>query len=197
MTMRGHASLLAAAALLSGVGAFGAAFAADPENSCTGSRWNVAHEHALFETSGKSAVAARESASAPEIRADRLYDLSLAPQQDVHFVLRPEKRSLTDGAYAGLARLHVAAAGLYRISIDKPFWIDVIAKDQFVESQDFAGFPGCGPPRKIVVYELPAGDLTLQLSGAVSPRVRVTLTRVPAGAGAPARPRTAEPSSSS
>ncbi len=179
-TWRGVASWLAAAVLLGG--ATVAAGATDP---CTGFRWNVAHESALFATAGQQAVAGRDSASAPVIRADRLYDLALAPQQDVHFVLRPEKRALTDGAYAGLARLRVAAAGLYRISIDRPFWIDVIADDQVVESRDFAGRPGCGAPHKIVVYELPAGSLVLQLSGAISARVRVTLTRVPPGTPAP------------
>lgn len=205
MRRHGRTSSLWVAALLSGVtgalcaaaslatagasaatgvaGALGAtaATALSATNPCTGFRWNVDHERALFETAAQSAVAGRDSASAPVIRADRLYDLSLAPQQSVHFVLQPEKRALTDGAYAGIARLRVAAAGPYRISIDRAFWIDVIANDQIIESRDFAGRPGCGAPHKIVVYELPAGTLVLQLSGAISPKVRVTLTRVPAG----------------
>lgn len=184
-----------AAALLSlGLGAlgpFGAAAALGAQaafgetGSCTGLRWNVAREHALFQGAGERTVAGRDSRSAPIVRPDRLYDLALAPQQEVRFVLHPEKRSITDGAYAGLARLHVAAGGLYRISIDKPFWVDVIANGQMVESRDFAGLPGCGPPRKIVVYELPSGNLVLQLSGAISTRVRVTLTRVPPGTPTP------------
>ena len=203
MKLRGHTALLAATVLLSGAGglfgatsAAGAASAGGAERSCAGFKWNVEHERALFKTAGKRAVAGRENASAPEIRADRLYDLSLAPQQDVHFVLQPQKKALTDGAFAGLARLHVATAGRYRISIDRPFWIDVIAQNQFIESQDFAGRHGCDAPRKIVVYELPSGDFILQLSGAISPRVRVTLTRVPAEARAAAPTRTPEPSSS-
>lgn len=180
VTWRGRASVLAAAVLLSGAAAaFGAT------NPCTGFRWNLAHESALFATRGTSAAAGRDSATAPVVRPDRLYDLSLSPQQDVHFVLRPEKRALTDGAYAGLARLRVATAGLYRISIDRPFWVDVVAGGQIVESQDFAGRPGCSAPHKIVVYALPAGNLVLQLSGAISPRVRVTLTRVPAAKPSP------------
>ncbi len=187
----GHAGAIWAVALLSG--ALGSAGAFGATNPCTGFRWNVDHEHALFQTAGQTEVAGRNRASAPVIRADRLYDLSLAPQQDVHFVLRPEKKALTDGAYAGLARLRVASAGLYRISIDKPFWIDVLARGQFVESQDFAGRGGCGAPRKIVVYELPAGSFVLQLSGAISPQVRVVLTRVPAADAVPGASRMPAP----
>ncbi len=179
--------------LLSGAaGAFGVASALGPSvtlgatNPCTGFRWNIEHERALFGSVARSEAAGRDAASAPIIVADRLYNLTLTPQQDVHFLQRPEKRALTDGAYAGLTRLRVGTAGLYRISIDGPFWIDVIAKDQIVESRDFAGRGGCGAPRKIVVYELPAGSLVLQLSGAISPRVRVTLTRVPDQARPPA-----------
>ncbi len=193
MRLRSRTGSLWASVLLSGAaGAFGVASALGPSatfgatNPCTGFRWNVEHERALFGSVARSEVAGRDAASAPIIVADRLYDLALTPQQDVHFLQRPEKRALTDGAYAGLTRLRVATAGLYRISIDGPFWIDVIAKDQIVESRDFAGRGGCGAPRKIVVYELPAGSLVLQLSGAISPRVRVTLTRVPDQARPPA-----------
>ncbi len=174
MRSRGQASLLLCVLLLSG--AAPSAFGADP---CAGFRWDVSREQALFATAARSLTAGRDAAAAPAIGANHLYDLSLAPQQDVRFVVHPEKRALTDGAYAGLARMHVPAAGLYRISIDKGFWIDVVAGHETLDSRDFAGRAGCGEPRKIVVYELPAGDLVLQLSGAISPHVRVTLTRVP------------------
>lgn len=176
MTLRGQASFLVCAVVLSG--AAPSAFSADP---CAGFRWDLGREQALFATAAQAVTAGRDEAAAPAVRPNRLYDLSLAPQQDVRFVVHPEKRALTDGAYAGLARLHVPAAGLYRISIDKGFWIDVVAYRQTLDSRDFAGRAGCGEPRKIVVYELPAGDLVLQLSGAISPHVRVTLTLVPPG----------------
>ncbi|MGB6452654.1 MAG: hypothetical protein WBE92_18035 [Steroidobacteraceae bacterium] len=174
MTLSGQASFLVCAALLSG-----AALSASGANPCAGFRWDLGHEQALFATSAQAVTAGRDETSAPVIGPDRLYDLALTQQQDVRFVVHPEKRALTDGAYAGLARMHVPAAGLYRISIDKGFWIDVVAGHETLDSRDFAGRAGCGNPRKIVVYELPAGDLVLQLSGAISPRVRVTLTSVP------------------
>lgn len=156
-----------------------AAHRAGPNPGCARFRWDIARERALFATPGEHAVAGRNAASAPLMRPDRLYVLSLSPQQDVHFVRLPEKRGLSDGAYAGLMRLRVPAAGLYRVSLDRPFWIDVVSKHGFIESSDFAGQPGCGAPHKIVLFPLAAGTLVLQLSGDVSPRVRVTLTRAP------------------
>jgi hypothetical protein len=161
------------------LGAGAAVAAAAAHAPCAAFKWNVAHEQALFAAAGAHAVAGRDTASAPLIRPGRLYILALAPQQDVHFVKAPEKRGLDDGAYAGLARLRIPAAGLYRVSLDRPFWIDVVSSHGIVESRDFGGRPGCAAPHKIVLYSLPTGVLVLQLSGDVASHVRLTLTRAP------------------
>jgi hypothetical protein len=59
----------------------------------------------------------------------------------------------------------------------------VVGNQKFVESTDFTGISGCNAPRKIVLFNLPAGaDLVLQLSGAAKDHVRVTLTPAPAAA---------------
>jgi hypothetical protein len=79
--------------------------------------------------------------------------------------------------------LQVPAAGPYRVSLDQGFWIDVVSNQKYIESTDFGGISGCNAPRKVVIFNLPAGqDLVLQLSGAAKDRVRVTLTPVPAAA---------------
>jgi hypothetical protein len=91
------------------------------------------------------------------------------------------KKALTDGAFAGLVHLRVATTGPYRISLDQGFWVDIVSHQKLVESTDFTGAHDCSAPRKIVQYNLPAGeDLVLQLSGAAKDRVRVALTAAPA-----------------
>jgi hypothetical protein len=101
----------------------------------------------------------------------------------VKFILPPAKKGLPDGAFAGLVHLQVPTAGTYRVSLDQGFWIDVVGNQKFVESTDFTGISGCNAPRKIVLFNLPAGaDLVLQLSGAAKDHVRVTLTPAPATA---------------
>ncbi|MGH8444016.1 MAG: hypothetical protein ACREVL_02060 [Solimonas sp.] len=147
--------------------------------ACEGFKWNVADVRTLFAGKAASVTAAREVASAPVIETGRLYALGLVPQEDVRFALSPAKMMLADGASAGLVRLHVERAGTYRIAVDVPFWIDVVAQGQALASQDFNGDPSCSAPRKIVVYTLPAGDLLLQFSGHAGESVRATVTAVP------------------
>lgn len=162
--------------------AAGAARAADP---CSDFGWNVAHERALFATQPRELRAARTAASPPRIAGDRLYRLALSPQQQVAFAAPPGKKALTDGAYAGIVRLHVPAAALYRVSLSSAFWVDIVKDGTVIASTDFTGAHGCSAPRKIVQYRLPAGDVLLQLSGQVSPRVEVTVTREAASTPSP------------
>lgn len=158
-----------------------ATVAAAADDPCSGFKWDVAHEHTLFSKAPESIVAGHDLASAPVMKADQLYELALAPQDGVKFVLAPGKKGLPDGAFAGLVHLQVPAAGAYRVSLDQGFWIDVVSNQKLIESTDFTGSHSCDGPRKIVLFNLPAGqDLVLQLSGAAKDRVRVTLTPAPA-----------------
>jgi hypothetical protein len=160
--------------LLLGGGATAAMAADDP---CTGFKWNMTQEHALFAQAPQAAAAGHDLASAPTVKAQQLYELTLAPQDAVKFVVPPGKKSLADGAFAGLVHLKVPAAGSYRISLDAGFWIDVVGNQKLIESTDFGGMHGCDTPRKVVIFNLPAGDdLVLQISQAAKDHVRVTLT---------------------
>ena len=81
------------------------------------------------------------------------------------------------GAQAGIVRLAITHAGRYRISLDEPFWVDVVTGSQMLNSQDFQGVPGCNAPHKIVEFDLPAGnELWLQISGAISATLRLSVT---------------------
>jgi len=94
-------------------------------------------------------------------------------------LLAPGKKSVSDAAYAGLARLQLQQPGRYRISMDQPVWIDVVADGKLIDSSGFQGRPGCVAPHKIVQFALPAGpELVLQFSAAAAPRLRVTITHV-------------------
>jgi hypothetical protein len=150
--------------------------AADP---CDGFSWNVAHERALFATPAAAVTAASAAGPAPTLAVDKLYDITLTPQDKVSFVLAPAKKALADGAFAGMVTLHIPSAGKYRVAMSEGFWIDVIADGKFAPTDDFTGAHDCRAPRKIVQYPLPAGDLTLQFSNTNSASVRVTVTAAP------------------
>ena len=123
----------------------------------------------------------RDAGSAPVIDTDRLYELQLTPQDQTAFALPPGKKMLTDGAYAGLATFKVNTSGAYRVSVDVPFWIDVVAAGKLVATKDFQGQQTCDAPHKIVEYELTAAQpLVLQLSGSTKTVVRLAVTQSPA-----------------
>ena len=154
----------------------GAAAAADSPDPCTQFSWNVTHELAVFGQTPKAVTAGKDGASAPVITPDQLYELTLTPQAQVSFAHPPSKRALNDGAYAGLARVHITTAGTYRVAIDGPFWIDVLSGGSVLDSGDFTGNHGCKTLSKLVEFQMPAGDVVLQLSGASKGTVHVAVT---------------------
>ena len=157
------------------VGSTTAALAAD--DPCAGYKWNVTEERAVFSQKPQSTAAGHDAASAPAMKTKTLYELSLSAQDGVKFVVPPGKKGLSDGAYAGLVHFRVPTAGAYRVSLDQGFWIDIVSHQALIDSTDFTGAHDCKAPRKIVQYNLPAGeDLVLQFSGAAKDKVLVAVT---------------------
>jgi hypothetical protein len=149
------------------------------EDPCARFSWNIAHERALFATAPVSLAAGRDARSTPLLAPDRLYELQLVPQGQVAMPLPPGKKTSIEGAHAGLARLSLQQPGVYRVCVDQPAWIDVVADGSMIEAADFQGRPGCLAPHKIVQYSLPAGcKLVLQLSAAAGLRLRLAITHV-------------------
>jgi hypothetical protein len=148
--------------------------AADP---CSDFTWNVTAERALFAGSSTSVAAGADSASAPLLVPGKLYALQLQPQSQVTFLAAPGKKFAGDGAYAGLASLRIAVPGPYRIAVDVPFWIDVVADGGLMSAKGFQGASGCNAPHKIVAFDFPvARQVTLQFSGTASSTLRVSIT---------------------
>jgi hypothetical protein len=79
-----------------------------------------------------------------------------------------------------MAVVHIVTPGTYRISLDAPVWVDVVAKDGLIKAEDFQGAHGCQAPHKIVAFELPAaGAYVVQVSAALPERVRLAITVPP------------------
>jgi hypothetical protein len=155
------------------------AAASEPTDPCAGFSWDVRRERALFSEAPQKLAAGASAADAPAITLDRLYELALVSYSGVHFAATPGKSGSTEG-HAGLATLSLASAGVYRVALDAPVWVDVIAHGTAITSRDFQGRHGCHAPHKVVEFELPAGTpLTLQLSAAKAATVRIAVLRAP------------------
>ena len=165
-------------ALLVGAACAAPTPAADP---CSGFKWDVDKERALFSGQSTTLAAGKDIAAAPVVGADRLYQLQLTPQTDVTFALPPGKKMLTDGAYAGLAKLNLDVAGNYRVSVDVPLWIDVAVDGKLAATRDFQGQQGCDAPHKVVEFDLSgAKNYVLQLSASAQASGRGTVSQAPA-----------------
>jgi hypothetical protein len=152
------------------------------DEPCPGYKWDVSKEHALFGAQPKVLLAGKDSASAPGVEPDRLYELELAPETQVAFSAPPGRQTRAEDAFAGLVALKIAAAGSYRISVDLPLWIDVAVNGRLVRPKDYEGQQSCSAPRKIVEFDLDKNQpLVLQFSGANRAEVRLAITRAPGG----------------
>ena len=154
--------------------------AAHADDPCPGFKWNVTHERALYAGQAQALTAAQDARSAPQLAAERLYAISLLPQATLALRVPAGPKSSFEGAFAGFARLNIATAGPYRVSLDQPGWIDVVSEQGVIASSDFSGQHGCSAPHKVVQFELPAGGVLLQLTGITGAHVELTLTRAPA-----------------
>jgi hypothetical protein len=154
--------------------------AAHAEDPCAGFKWNVAHERALFAGDAQALTSTQDAGSAPGLAPEHLYNISLLPQATLALRVPAGAKSRFGGAFAGFARLNIAVAGLYRVSLDQPGWIDLVGAHGVIASSDFSGQRGCSTPHKVVQFELPAGGILLQLTGITGSHVQLTLTQAPA-----------------
>ncbi len=175
-----HTTALSGLAALIAIACSTPVLAAD---ACSNFKWEVSREVRLFAAPGTVLAAGTTGGEAPAITPGQLYALTLQPQEKVKFAVPPTKRMLADGAFGGMLKLKVGAAGAYRIAIDAGFWLDVVHEGKPLASVDFNGSAECTGPRKIVVYELPAGaELTVQLAQANAAAARLSVTPVAAPA---------------
>lgn len=156
---------------------------AHADDPCAAFTWDVGKERSLFGQEPQSLAAGQTLTDSPTMVTDRLYQLKLRAQSEVTFAATPGKQPRSDRPYAGLVRLTVSTAGVYRVSLDQPVWVDVIDNGSVVQAKDFQGRSGCSAPHKIVEFQLPAGrPVTLQFSGGSVATAKITVTRSPAQA---------------
>jgi hypothetical protein len=161
--------------------AIGIGAAPAPAEDCVDFRWDVARERALYAVPATALTAGADAKTAPALQIGHLYELKLLPQDQVTFSAKPDAKHLRNDSHAGLATFTVPKGGRYRVSIDMPFWIDVVRDGAAVAAVDFQGQHGCNPPHKIVEFDLSGSrPFILQFSNAAPQSVRLTITETPA-----------------
>lgn len=145
---------------------------------CSGYKWDVSAERALFATPAKAAAAGKDLASATRTLPNQFYAVTLLPMSGVSFPAAPG-RTPPSGSFAGILALTLPGPGKYRIAVDVPLWIDVVGGAALAPVLDYEGQHECSAPRKVVVFDLEGRtDWALQLSAADRVTVRLAVTPV-------------------
>jgi len=158
----------------------GAAVPASADDGCLDFKWDVSKERALFAAVPTALQAGRDPMSAPTVVPNRLYSLQLSAQDQVTFKVNPPAKKSAAAGYAGLATLNISTPGIYRIAMELPSWIDVVADGALLQATDYQGQHECSAPHKIVEFEL-AGTrpFVLQLSNVTKDKILLTVTPAP------------------
>lgn len=156
-----------------------AASAAIADEPCVDFKWDVTQERALFAGPAEPLPAGSEAKSAPAMRLNHLYQIKLLPQDQVVLAAAPGKAPPAS-AKAGILTFKLAASGSYRVALDMPVWVDIVANGSLVRAKDFQGQHACVAPHKILEFDLIGSrPFFLQLSGAAD-SVNLTITAAPA-----------------
>jgi hypothetical protein len=148
----------------------------DLNASCRAPSFDMAAEIKAFQSTAENLPAGLSSLELPPLEVGRLYVLKLGPQSGVQFLATVTKKSLVQNPLGGLAQFNVPSSGNYRLTVDSPLWIDVVASGAALAPSTYNGWHSCRLFRKTVEYALQAGTAyVLQLSEATPELVRIVI----------------------
>jgi len=147
------------------------------QGNCDSYPWDMNREWSLYLTDAIPWKALAQTE--PEARympMDRRVDFQLLPSDQVKLVV-PADKAPKAGTHAGLAPLRVPFPKRYRISANKPVWVEVLGPNGPVASTKFAAAMGCDKLVKSVIFKLDIEtDYWLQVTGADLAQVDMLIT---------------------
>jgi hypothetical protein len=159
--------------------AFGLTFAplamAAEQPGCSGFNWPLDTELAWMAGSDDVALESGAQIPAPPTKA---VTLALKPAKAVTMPVTPgvKKQAVGADTFSGWLTLGgVEKPGLYQISLSDGAWIDVAQNGALVRSSAFTGQKDCKAIHKSVRFEIGAGPVTVQISGAPGQKVRLAI----------------------
>ena len=154
------------------------AIPAAAQEGCTGFGWPMGTEIAWMTSADSEAI--ESGAKMPGLAAKAI-DLKLKPSKEVTLPVKPgmKKQAIAASSYSGWFEIaSLPKGGRYQVTLSHEGWIDAVQKGELVESHGFTGKKGCKAVHKSVRYELGAGPVTIQISGAPAETVKVAIREV-------------------
>lgn len=151
--------------------------AAAEDAACGKFKWPLAIEKSWFDAAAD--LKAYASGAAVDELADGALTVATRPMAEIAYALPPEgkpKPDKTAGALLTFAK--VTKPGQYQVTLSDEAWIDIVQAGAYRPSGEFSGVHGCPGLRKSVRFEFAEGPLTLQLSAATAPAIKVAIRKI-------------------
>lgn len=146
---------------------------AEDTPACATFAWSVAREQSAFASPSLSTLA---SGSALPREASAV-QLMLKPAGEVALPV-PSERAKKPDTFSGLVTAAVPAAGTYQVTLSDEAWIDVSQDGRStLKPAAHSGKVGCPDVRKSVRFALDAGSVTIQISRAARPQIKLDLLK--------------------
>jgi hypothetical protein len=145
------------------------------DQGCSGFTWPLDTELSWMAAPDGVSLASGAELPSPPAKA---ITLALEPAKSVTMPVPPgvKKQAVGGDTFSGWLTLGgVAKPGLYQISLSHEGWIDVVQNGALVKSSAFTGRKECAPIHKSVRFEIGAGPVTVQISGAPAQTVKLAI----------------------
>jgi hypothetical protein len=143
--------------------------AAEP-SGCDHFKWSLEREKALL--AKPVAIASGRAASLATGE-----NLSLAPQAAAKLPQAPSRPPKFPNSYAGFVTFTGPPnAGIYRVTLTRGAWVDVVQDGRRLPSVDHTGARGCGGLAKSVKFNLTATPFTVEISSSTAPVLALVVT---------------------
>jgi hypothetical protein len=144
---------------------------------CDKFKWPLDRERALLTDARAAKVASGSEIPAPPPTA---LILRLVSFQAAALPFPPERPPRASGSFAGYLRFHaVPQIGTYFVTLSDEGWLDLIRDGHYLKAADFTGARDCAGARKSVKFDVAAGPLIVQISGARAPTIGIVISPAP------------------
>ena len=139
--------------------------------ACASFAWSVARERAAFGAPDLPVVTSGSALSGGASAAR----LALKPAGEIVLPV-PSEKAVKPDTFAGFVTATVPAAGTYQVTLSNEAWIDVSQDGRStLKPTAHSGKAGCPEVRKSVRFALDVGTVTIEISRASSPQIKLDL----------------------
>ena len=146
---------------------------AEDAPACASFAWSMARERTAFASPNLSTLASGSALPSDGGAAQ----LTLKPAAEIKLPV-PSERPAKPDTFAGFVKATVPATGSYQVTLSDDAWVDVSQDGRStLKPTAISGKAGCPDVRKSVRFALDAGSVTIEISRAPGPQIKLDLLK--------------------